>query len=230
LPRGENGAEDSQPVGSPARPLPAPFRNSEDSELEQLDRLGRALVAIAVKGEPLDHVVPLARAMRPALLRMARRRMDEEALPLPELIVVGQALELTILECARTPSVRRFPQRFVDQLGVVFEYCRLTGTFVDRWVLGAARLTDRQQARRAAVVEHVVSLPIEERRQVAPYVSDGAPPASTAAAIGASERDVRSAIARALRAGRARAAEWLQLWRSGGERPASRPSARKRRS
>lgn len=178
------------------------------------------------RGGDSHEVEALSRAMQPALLLATRRRLDAEWLPLPDLLVAGLALEWVLLEASHRASARDFRERFDEQLGVVFDYCRLRGMYVDRWMLEQQGVTrERAQARLAGVVEATVRAPIEERRVMCPFLHGTRTTAQIAADVGRPEADVRRSVARLLRAGRAATDEWMRRWTP----PATGSSTKKRR-
>jgi hypothetical protein len=205
-----------------ARPRASPTRPLSDA---RIDEMGKRLVWLAGhEGDP-DEVARLARAMQATLLERTTNRLREEGYPLPEYLVAGQALELTILEGQRKPTTA-FTQLLGGQLDVAIEYVRLAGMFVDRWILGKQGATTLQQARFAAVVEACIGRPIRERRVFYRWLKDGLEPAEVARDLRVPEGEVRAVIVSIVREARPRIQEWLHSWQP----VAAKPRRRRRRT
>lgn len=193
-------------------PPPAPAPRTP-GVLSDFDRLGRVLEDLVRRGGNSHLVEAIAKRMQPGLLEITRRRLDEKAFPLPELLVAGLAVEWVLLDAANKPSVKQFSERFAEMLDPVFEYCRLRGMYIDRYLLEQDGVTSRRrQARIAAVVEATMKEPIERRRIVCAFLRGEKTTAEVAAALGCEEREVRKVLANVFREGMREAPEWIRKW------------------
>src|SRR5262249_15470770 len=143
----------SQYPGPQLEPLqPQPQADRPAGVLSDFDRLGRVLEDLVRRGGNSHLVEAIAKRMQPGLLEITRRPLDEKALPLPELLVAGLAVEWVLLDAASKPSVKQFSERFAEMLDPVFEYCRLRGMYIDRWLLEQDGVTSRRRQARIAAV------------------------------------------------------------------------------
>jgi len=209
---------------------PAPRPHGAPAVLSDFDRLGRGLEDLVRRGGNSHLVEAIAKKMQPGLLEITRRRLDAQALPLPELLVAGLALEWVLLDAASKPSVKHFSERFEEMLDPVFEYCRLRGMYIDRYLLEQDGVTSRRrQARIAAVIEATVRAPLEQRRIVCAFLRGERSTAEIAASLGREERDVRRVLASVLRQGMREAPEWIRKWQR-VTAPPKKPKSKKPRA